>query len=146
MSSGYKSYPITHASGTCAVVGIISATNAAVLPPDFAFVAKRELEGHAIARIFLRRLGTVFVERFEPGQGEEEMRKVLEAVRGGDSVIIFPEGTFRRYPGLLPFRMGTFAVAVDAKVPVVPLTIRGTRSILRGGEILIRRGVIRRAE
>ena len=36
--------------------------------------------------------------------------------------------------------MGTFAVAVDAEVPVVPVVIRGTRSILRGGEMLIRRG------
>jgi hypothetical protein len=38
--------------------------------------------------------------------------------------------------------MGTFAVAVDGSVPVVPLTIRGTRSILRGGEALIRRGEV----
>ncbi len=38
--------------------------------------------------------------------------------------------------------MGTFAVAVDAGVHVVPVVIRGTRSILRGGEWLIRRGSV----
>jgi 1-acyl-sn-glycerol-3-phosphate acyltransferase len=112
----------------------------AVLPPDCAFVAKSELQRNAIARIFLRRLGTVFVERFEPGQGVEETRKVLEAVRGGDSVLIFPEGTFRRGPGLLPFRLGAFMVATDAGVPIVPVVIQGTRSKLRGDEFFPRRG------
>jgi 1-acyl-sn-glycerol-3-phosphate acyltransferase len=36
--------------------------------------------------------------------------------------------------------MGTFAVAVDAGVPVVPVAIQGTRDLLRGGEFLLRRG------
>ena len=112
----------------------------AVLPPDVAFVAKTELQRNLIARIFLRRLGTVFVERFEPGQGVEETRKVLDAVRGGDSVLIFPEGTFRRGPGLLPFRLGAFMVAAEAGVPVVPVVIRGTRSKLRGDGFFPRRG------
>lgn len=111
-----------------------------VLPPDFAFVAKRELEGNPIARIFLRRLGTVFVERFDPGQGTEETRKVLETVRGGDSLVIFPEGTFRRGAGLLPFRLGTFVVAAEAGVPVIPVVIRGTRSKMRGDDFFPRRG------
>ncbi len=112
----------------------------AVLPPDFAFVAKRELERRAVARIFLRRLGTVLVERFEPGQGAEETRKVLDAVRGGTSLIIFPEGTFRRGSGLLSFRLGAFVVAAEAGVPVVPVVIRGTRSKLRGSDFFPRRG------
>ncbi|HYU34576.1 MAG TPA: AMP-binding protein [Thermoanaerobaculia bacterium] len=112
----------------------------ALLPPDFAFVAKTELQRNPVARIFLRRLGTVFVERFEPGQGVEETRKVLEAVRGGESLVIFPEGTFRRGPGLLPFRLGAFVVAAEAGVPVVPVMIRGTRSKLRGSDFFPRRG------
>jgi 1-acyl-sn-glycerol-3-phosphate acyltransferase len=45
-------------------------------------------------------------------------------------------------PGLLPFRMGAFVVAAQAMVPVVPVTIRGTRSILREGQWLPRRARI----
>jgi 1-acyl-sn-glycerol-3-phosphate acyltransferase len=112
----------------------------ALLPADYSFVVKRELEGNFISRVFLSRLGTLFVERFDTAQSAGETRKALDAIAAGESLAIFPEGTFRRYPGLLPFRMGTFAVAVDAAVPVVPVVIRGTRSILRGGEWLIRRG------
>ncbi len=114
----------------------------ALLPPDFAYVVKRELEKSAFARIFLRRLGTLFVERFDTAQSAGETRKALEAIGRGESLVIFPEGTFHRYPGLLPFRMGTFAVAVDAGVPVVPVAIRGTRSLLRGDDRLFRHGKV----
>jgi 1-acyl-sn-glycerol-3-phosphate acyltransferase len=114
----------------------------ALLPPKFAFVVKRELESSFIARVLLRRLGALFVERFDVSQGAAETRKALDAVQAGESLIIFPEGTFHRYPGLLPFRMGAFAVAVDGGVPVVPVTIRGTRSILRGDERFVRRGSV----
>jgi 1-acyl-sn-glycerol-3-phosphate acyltransferase len=112
----------------------------ALLPPDFAFVVKRELEKSAAARIFLRRLGALFVERFDAAQSAGETRKALEAVQRGESLVIFPEGTFHRYPGLLPFRLGAFAVAVDAGIPVVPVAIRGTRNLLRGDDRLLRHG------
>jgi 1-acyl-sn-glycerol-3-phosphate acyltransferase len=112
----------------------------ALLPPRFGYVVKSELERHFVPRLLLRALGAVFVERFDPAQGTGETRKVLDAVRRGDSLVVFPEGTFHRGPGLLPFRLGTFVVAAEAGAPVVPVTIRGTRSILRGGEILPRRG------
>jgi 1-acyl-sn-glycerol-3-phosphate acyltransferase len=115
----------------------------ALLPPGFAFVVKRELEKSLFARIFLRRLGTLFVERFDAAQSAGETRKVLEAIQAGQSLVIFPEGTFQRYPGLLPFRMGTFAVAVDAGVPVVPVAIQGTRSLLRGDDRLLRHGRVK---
>ena len=112
----------------------------ALLPPEFAYVVKREFEKSFISRIFLRRLGSIFVERFDAAQSAGETRKVLDALQRGESLVIFPEGTFRRYPGLLPFRMGTFAVAVDAGVPVVPVAIQGTRSLLRDGSWLLRHG------
>jgi 1-acyl-sn-glycerol-3-phosphate acyltransferase len=52
------------------------------------------------------------------------------------------EGTFSRMPGLLPFRLGAFLVAAQAAIPVAPVTIRGTRMILRGDQWFPRRGSI----
>jgi 1-acyl-sn-glycerol-3-phosphate acyltransferase len=112
----------------------------ALLPPRFGYVVKSELERSFVTRIFLRALGAVFVERFDPAQGTGETRKVLDALCGGESLVIFPEGTFRRGPGLLPFRLGSFVVAAEAGVPVVPVVIRGTRSLLRGESAFPRRG------
>jgi 1-acyl-sn-glycerol-3-phosphate acyltransferase len=56
--------------------------------------------------------------------------------------MFFPEGTFTRTPGLLPFHMGAFVAAAEAGVPVVPIALRGTRSILRSGSWFPRRGSI----
>jgi len=47
--------------------------------------------------------------------------------------LFFPEGTFDRQPGLREFHMGAFLVAAHTHLPIVPLGIRGTRSILRDG-------------
>jgi 1-acyl-sn-glycerol-3-phosphate acyltransferase len=55
---------------------------------------------------------------------------VTQALRGGRSLVFFPEGTFLRPPGVLPFRLGAFKAAAEARCPVVPVAIRGTRAIL----------------
>lgn len=114
----------------------------AALPPRFAYVVKSELERSLVPRVLLRGLGAVFVERFEPGRGTAEAGKALAAVQAGDALVIFPEGTFVRAPGLLPFRLGGFAVAAEAGIPVVPVAIAGTRSLLRAGSWLPRRGPV----
>jgi 1-acyl-sn-glycerol-3-phosphate acyltransferase len=56
--------------------------------------------------------------------------------------MFFAEGTFTRIPGLMPFHLGAFTVAADAGVPVIPVAIRGTRSILRADNWFPRRGSI----
>jgi len=105
----------------------------AALPVSLGFVAKAELEQRFIPRIFLRRIGAGFVERFDKQRGVADARRIAQQVRSGHSLLFFPEGTFTRMPGLLPFHMGAFVAAAEAGVPVVPVTIRGTRSILRAG-------------
>src|SRR5713226_6431806 len=67
---------------------------------------------------------------------------MIAMVSAGHPLIFFPEGTFRRMPGLLPFRMGAFVVAARSGMPVVPVTLRGTRSMLREGQWLFRRGAL----
>jgi 1-acyl-sn-glycerol-3-phosphate acyltransferase len=107
----------------------------AVLPPRFCYVAKQELLKKPLAAIPLRRLGSAFVERFDSVRGVEDTRALEERVRAGESVVFFPEGTFRSQPGLLPFRMGAFMLAVRAGRPVLPITLTGTRTLLRGEEL-----------
>jgi 1-acyl-sn-glycerol-3-phosphate acyltransferase len=115
----------------------------AALPRAFSFVAKRELKDYFVSRVYLTRMGSTFVERFDPQRGVEETGQIIRHARAGRSFIFFPEGTFGRMPGLAPFRMGAFVVAVEAGLPVVPMTIRGTRSVLRVGNWLPRYGAIR---
>lgn len=114
----------------------------AVLPRSIDFVAKRELAERFFARVLFRRLGVEFVERFDPQRGIEDTDRVLRAVQEGRSMLFFPEGTFGRAPGLRPFRLGAFVVAAQTGVPVVPLGISGTRSILRAEQWFPRRGAV----
>ncbi|MCP3870494.1 MAG: AMP-binding protein [Gammaproteobacteria bacterium] len=115
----------------------------AALPVQFGFVAKQELEQQFVSRQFLSKIGAVFVERFDRKRGVEDARRITWMLHQGESMLYFPEGTFRRAPGLLPFHMGAFSAAAEAKVPVVPVTIRGMRSILRDQEWFPRRGKVR---
>lgn len=114
----------------------------AAIPMHFAFVAKRELLEHPISRIYLRRLGTQFVERFDARQSLEDARRLGAAVKAGVSSGFFPEGTFTRFAGLGPFRLGAFVAAAASGVAVLPVAIRGARSVLRDGEWLLRHGPI----
>jgi 1-acyl-sn-glycerol-3-phosphate acyltransferase len=110
---------------------------------QFSFVAKAELLDRFIPRVFLKHIQARFVERFDQQKGIIDARQLATAVQQGQSLMFFPEGTFTRVSGLLPFHMGAFAVAAEANVPIVPVAIRGTRSILRAGAWFPHHGAIR---
>ena len=114
-----------------------------LMPGAACYVVKRELADQFFARVLLRRLGAEFVERFDTQRGVEDTDRLLQVVRQGRSVVFFPEGTLTRMPGLQSFRMGAFVVAAQAGVPVVPVGIRGTRSVLRSDQWFPRRGALR---
>lgn len=114
----------------------------ATLPGPFSFVAKRELAGQLVPRVFLGRIGTVFVERFEFRRGLRDAQQTVDTVKAGRALMFFPEGTFTRIPGLRYFHMGAFVAAAEAGVPMVPVSLQGTRSILRDRSRFPRRGEV----
>jgi acyl carrier protein len=116
---------VNHASYIDAMVLV------ATLTSDVHFAAKREFARMPLFGFTLRRLGTYFVERVDAARGVEDTHELAAAVGRGESVVFFPEGTFSRAPGLAAFRLGAFVVSAEADVPVVPIVLRGTRSVLR---------------
>ena len=114
----------------------------AALPRPYAFVAKRELHDQFIARNYLTRLGAEFVERGDVKRSVEDANRMAAAVAQGRSLMVFPEGTFVARPGLLPFHLGAFLAAARARAPVVPVAIRGSRTIFPAGAWWPRRGAI----
>ena len=113
-----------------------------LLPERCDFVAKQELARHFATRLLLSCIGTRFVERFEVEQSVEGARALAAQATQGASFAFFPEGTFAREPGLRPFHMGAFVAAAAGGAPVVPIALRGTRSVLRADQWLPRRGVV----
>jgi len=112
------------------------------LPPSqaYCFVAKREFVEQPAVHAFLSALGTLFVERFAASRSAEDVDEIAAALRQGQNLVIFPEGTFSREAGLKPFRMGAFVAAARAGTPALVAGLCGTRAILRDQTWLPRRG------
>lgn len=115
---------------------------AATIPDDLCFVAKSELAHRRPAGTMLRRLGVLFVERFDTERASADAQRVLQSAAAGASLAFFAEGTLSRQPGLRPFSLGAFVTAARCRLPLVPVALRGTRSVLRGDELYPRRARI----
>ena len=115
---------------------------AAVLPGPLVFVAAAELANRSITAMFLRRIGVEFVVRTDRAKAAAASESLQAAAGRGTALVFFPEGRMARTPGLQPFRIGAFAIAAEIGAPVVPVTIVGTGSILRGDARFPRHGRI----
>ncbi|MDA3912824.1 1-acyl-sn-glycerol-3-phosphate acyltransferase [Oleiagrimonas sp.] len=108
----------------------------AALPPHFSAVIKHEMAEVPFIGWFLRRIGCRFVEREPAVRAGRDTLELLEALQAGESLAIFPEGTFSTDAGMLPFRDGAFYLAAKTDAPVVPVAIDGARKILPEGRFL----------
>jgi 1-acyl-sn-glycerol-3-phosphate acyltransferase len=82
--------------------------------------------------------GFVPLERANPEQSLPAIDRAAEALRAGNSFLIFPEGTRSRTGSLLPFKKGGFIMAIKGQAPVVPTAITGAREALRKGSFVIK--------
>lgn len=100
------------------------------LPIDFRFVSKRSLKYVPVLGWYMVLARFVFIDRGNKKSAIESLEQAGEKIRSGVSVVLFPEGTRSDTGAILPFKKGPFALAVKAGVPVVPITIEGTRLIM----------------
>lgn len=107
---------------------------AAVLPGEPAYLVKKELSRQLFVGLLLRRLGVLFVDRYDFTGGIADTAAATARAREGRLLVIFPEGTFTRQAGLLEFFTGAFKIASEAGLSVYPGVLRGTRSILRSDQ------------
>ncbi len=108
--------------------------------PRIAVILKKELGRIPLLGYVMGLGGFVYVDR----KTRDSRRKALEAgaetLRNGVSLLIFPEGTRSLDGKLLPFRPGPFSMAIDARAPIVPITVYGTRELMPRGSLAIRPG------
>ena len=110
------------------------------LPVQFRFVAKRSLFNMPFMGWHLTRSGHIAVDRDRPREALKSMKKAAQEIRDGKSVLLFPEGHRSRTGQMLPFRAGSFYIAILAGVPIVPITLNGTAFVLKPDTYHVRPG------
>jgi 1-acyl-sn-glycerol-3-phosphate acyltransferase len=101
------------------------------------YLAKKEVFRYPLFGYGIGLMGVVPVDRSNSAAAVESARRATENLRRGKSYIVYPEGTRSRDGRLLPFKKGAFMMAVDAGVPVVPVTISGASRIMPKGEVKV---------
>lgn len=113
-----------------------------VLPHDVNVAVNEKVAGSPVLGRFVRAAGYLVVDRTSTRSRVQCAARMTDSVRRGESVLVFPEGTFPLTPPLLPFRLGPFAAAADTGRAVIPIAIDGTREVLPWGTWRLRRSAI----
>jgi 1-acyl-sn-glycerol-3-phosphate acyltransferase len=106
----------------------------AALPVQLRIVAKASLGKFPFLGWHLQRTGHLLVDRTNPGPGI--VKKMARLTGGARSLIVFPEGTRSTDGSVGRFKGGTFLVAIDAGLPVVPVSIEGSRHVMLKGRLM----------
>jgi len=124
-----ESGPWIFAPNHSSYLDIIAAV--ALLPSHVRFVVKADAVDIPFFGLMVRRGGQYLFDRNDPGARIRQAEEVDAALRRGESVVVYPEGTFTPVTGIRPFQLGAFKAAVDTQRPICPVAIRGARQILR---------------
>lgn len=114
----------------------------AYLPRCVRFVAKGEFRENKVISFLLDKMGVEYVDRIDPDRASADTARIAAQGKDGEPLFFFPEGTFTRVPGVRAFHLGAFTTAIRQEMPIVPIAIRGTRSMLRADSWFPRRGHI----
>jgi 1-acyl-sn-glycerol-3-phosphate acyltransferase len=109
------------------------------LPYQLRIIAKESLGSFPFLGWHLRRTGHLLVDRRNPDRSGI-LRRWKALVDQGLSLIIFPEGTRSQDGRVGIFKAGSFLLAIEAQLPIVPLSVDGTRRVMRKSELTTRPG------
>ncbi|CAB1058339.1 Acyl-CoA:1-acyl-sn-glycerol-3-phosphate acyltransferase (EC [Olavius sp. associated proteobacterium Delta 1] len=114
----------------------------AYLPVQFRWLAKAELFKIPIFGRAMRGAGYVKIDRFNREAAFESLNEAARKMKNGVSVMIFLEGTRSRDGKIRPFKKGGFVMALDAGVPIVPVVLKGTWTIMDKSSLRINTGEV----
>jgi 1-acyl-sn-glycerol-3-phosphate acyltransferase len=103
------------------------------LPVSFRFLHKRSLYFTPVLGQYLLVAGHIGIDRGNPFQAREGLRRAVARIQAGASVAGFPEGTRSPDAAVRRFKRGSFVLALMAGVPVVPVSLAGVKGVMPGG-------------
>jgi 1-acyl-sn-glycerol-3-phosphate acyltransferase len=112
------------------------------LPIDFRIVYKRSLSFVPLLGWAIRLGGHLPIDRRNPFRARRSLDEAVRRIRGGTSVVLFPEGTRSPDGAVRRFKRGSFSLAIEAGVPVVPVSLIGVQAVVPRGLSSIRPGTV----
>ena len=100
-----------------------------VFPVPLFFLAKAELKKIPMFGWYVNAVGMVFIERKNHHSAMESLRKAGDEIKKGKNIISFPEGTRTRDGDMLMFKRGTFVLALESGIDVIPVAVSGSRKV-----------------
>lgn len=97
---------------------------------DLKWVMKRELRRVPGVGIGCEKAGHIFIDRDNPKAARKAVMQALDRLGDGVGILFFAEGTRSLDGRLLPFKKGAFRLAIEQQLPVLPITLVGTRDIM----------------
>lgn len=113
------------------------------LPLRFRWVIKKELLRIPVFGWALGRTGAIPLDRSDPTKAVKALKGASSKLKGGWSVLIYPEGTRGSDPELQRFKKGAFMLAAQTGIPILPVTCNGVFHILPRKTILFIPGHIK---
>lgn len=110
---------------------------------DLRWVMKAELGWIPFVAQACQAIGHIQVNRRNPEQARRAINKAVARLKPGTGILFFAEGTRSRSGELLEFKKGAFRVAIDQQMPILPMTVIGSRDVMPADSIRIRPGRIR---
>jgi 1-acyl-sn-glycerol-3-phosphate acyltransferase len=98
------------------------------------YLAKKEVFKYPVFGPGIRLMGVIPVDRSNSPAAVESAKQATRNIRRGKSYMVYPEGTRSKDGTLLPFKKGAFMMAIEAGVPIVPVTVSGATKIMAKGE------------
>ena len=102
----------------------------AYIPGQFRWIAKKELFKIPVFGKAMRNAGYIEIDRQNHEKALKSLDEAAQKIREGKSVVTFPEGTRSRDGKIRPFKQGMFHLAIQAGVPIVPISIIGAHEIM----------------
>ena len=112
------------------------------IPRRVRMIAKKELARIPFLGWVMWAGRFIFIDRQNAAAARRSIDEAGRRIRGGDSVVIFPEGTRTRDGQMGPFKKGGFHLAMEAGVPIVPIALRGTRALMPRGSLRVKSGEV----
>ena len=113
------------------------------LPVDFRFIHKRSLYLVPVLGWSLWVAGHVGIDRGNPFRARKSLEAAAARIHHGTSVAVFPEGTRSPDAEVRPFKRGSFVLALEARVPVVPVSLLGVKRVVPRGISTLKPGRVR---